>query len=240
MARRLTNDEFIKKVEDLTSDYLFLEDYVNSHVKLKVRHISCGNEYMVKPNKFITAGRRCPKCNGGKRYSNQDFLTMFNELANDEYTILEEYTRSHSPLKMQHKLCGNVIFMSWSNFKQGYRCKHCTTTESKAVLEIKEYLIDNNIEFELEKKFEECKYKRCLPFDFYLPEFNLLIEYDGEQHYRAWSGCPRRLQLNKKRDAIKTNFAINSNYNFLRIAYTENHLLKLYNKLINVQRLSKP
>ena len=38
--------------------------------------------------------------------------------------------------------------------------------------------------FESQKRFKDCKDKRQLPFDFYLPSYNVCIEYQGEQHYR--------------------------------------------------------
>jgi len=40
------------------------------------------------------------------------------------------------------------------------------------------------IAFEREKKFPDCKHKTYLRFDFYLPDHNILIEYDGEHHYK--------------------------------------------------------
>lgn len=45
-------------------------------------------------------------------------------------------------------------------------------------------LIENNIKFISEKRFNGCKNINELPFDFYLPNQNLLIEYDGIQHFK--------------------------------------------------------
>ena len=47
--------------------------------------------------------------------------------------------------------------------------------------------MNNNIEFKKEKKFKDCKDKYQLPFDFYLPQYNLCIEFDGEQHFNPSS-----------------------------------------------------
>ncbi len=49
---------------------------------------------------------------------------------------------------------------------------------------IKTILEENNIKFEPQYKFDNCKNKFKLPFDFYLPDYNMCIEYDGLQHYR--------------------------------------------------------
>ena len=45
--------------------------------------------------------------------------------------------------------------------------------------------IDLNIDFKTEVKFEECVYKSHLKFDFYIPDLNLCIEYNGLQHYKS-------------------------------------------------------
>ena len=61
---KLTNEKFLKRVKDLVdNEYTLLEEYVNTHIKLKVRHNKCGNVYYVAPNNFINGDRRCPLCN---------------------------------------------------------------------------------------------------------------------------------------------------------------------------------
>jgi very-short-patch-repair endonuclease len=85
-----------------------------------------------------------------------------------------------------------------------------------------EYLIDVGLPFECEKRFPKCKHIRQLPFDFYIPIYNLCIEYDGEQHVKAvkmWGG-DKALQLTQKRDEIKNKFCQDNNINLLRIPHT--------------------
>ena len=48
---------------------------------------------------------------------------------------------------------------------------------------INSYLLRKNIEFVWQKRFKDCRDKNTLPFDFYLPKYNLIVESDGEQHY---------------------------------------------------------
>ena len=50
---------------------------------------------------------------------------------------------------------------------------------------INKLLISYNIKFETQKKFKNCKNKLPLPFDFYLPDYNILIEFDGKQHFES-------------------------------------------------------
>ena len=81
------------------------------------------------------------------------------------------------------------------------------------------------VRFERERRFKDCKYKRSLPFDFFLPDFNILIEYHGVQHYRFlhndFFGGEKALKERQKRDKIKKDYAHKNNFNFLEIPYTD-------------------
>ena len=87
---------------------------------------------------------------------------------------------------------------------------------------IRKVLVENNIEFEEHKIFPECRNVLPLPFDFYLPDFNLLIEFDGIQHFKAIErfGGEDYLQKLKLHDKIKTDFAKKKNIDLMRIPYT--------------------
>ena len=106
-------------------------------------------------------------------------------------------------------------------------CGECNKAlSSKAVREIEQYLKDTNVKYIREYKFDECKYINTLPFDFFLPEINTCIEYDGEQHFMIkehWGGM-ESFNLIQIRDKIKTTFCLNNNIKLVRISYKENHI----------------
>jgi very-short-patch-repair endonuclease len=60
-----------------------------------------------------------------------------------------------------------------------------------------------------------------LKFDFYLPKYNLLIEFDGQQHYIPYRGNIIELEKTKFRDNIKTEYCENNIIKLLRIKYTK-------------------
>ncbi len=65
-AQRKLNTQFKKEVYDLVgNEYTFLDSYVNTRTKIRVKHNMCGNIYKVKPTAFIN-GSRCPYCNSPK------------------------------------------------------------------------------------------------------------------------------------------------------------------------------
>jgi very-short-patch-repair endonuclease len=71
---------------------------------------------------------------------------------------------------------------------------------------------------------------RKLPFDFYIPEFNMCIEYDGEQHFKAvdYFGGEDGLKIRQIHDRIKTDYCNSNNILLLRIRYDENIEEKLH------------
>ena len=83
--------------------------------------------------------------------------------------------------------------------------------------------------FENEKIFEGCKYKYVLPFDFYLTELNICIEYDGIQHFlpiEIWGGEETLIEQQKK-DKIKNQFCKDNKIKLIRINYKQDINMEL-------------
>ena len=120
----------------------------------------------------------------------------------------------------QHNEAG-VQSTSWTHFKE-YRngCPLCNKI-SKGEDEIYSYLIKEKIDFIKEYRFADCFYKRSLPFDFYLPEYNIIIEYNGEQHYEPVKifGGKKKYEETILRDKIKQDYCKNHNIKLIIIPY---------------------
>lgn len=98
---------------------------------------------------------------------------------------------------------------------------------SKGEKKIIDYLFSNNITFEVQKTFDDCRGRNNrvpLRFDFFLPEYNILLEYDGEHHYdpvnKGWRAkyTHERTKIN---DEIKDNYIRAKGLGLLRIPYWE-------------------
>ena len=89
---------------------------------------------------------------------------------------------------------------------------------------VRNYLIKHEFEFEEQKRFNDCRNKRPLPFDFYIPKYNLCIEFDGQLHYMSvkYFGGDEKLNERKDNDLIKNNYCKEKGINLLRIRYDEN------------------
>jgi len=96
-------------------------------------------------------------------------------------------------------------------------CKLCTATVGE--LAVAKYLDKHNIDFIQEYRFTDVVFIHY--YDFYLPELNILIEYDGEQHYKPVKnlGGKKGLIQTKIRDKRKDDLAITINIPLIRIPY---------------------
>lgn len=94
---------------------------------------------------------------------------------------------------------------------------------------VRQWLNNNSIDVEEQKRFSDCLDKSTLPFDFFIPTLKILIEFDGAQHYMPIElfGGEDGFIDRKRKDAIKTKWAENSEYKLFRIRYDENVELAL-------------
>lgn len=129
IPRRKTNEEFLEDVKRCRPndymDYEFLEEYVNSQTKIKVRH-KCGNSYSVTPCHFLN-NRSCPQCCKNHKKTHKEFLQEFKEKYPDtysDYDFLSEYRGANIKIKIRH-CCGLEYSTSPSNLLQGSGCKKC-------------------------------------------------------------------------------------------------------------------
>ena len=118
-----------------------------------------------------------------------------------------------------------IMVTSFRNFIQhgGQVCNKCMKSGSQGERRIKQYLERNNIEFVQEKVFQDCKDIRPLPFDFYLPRYNVIIEYDGEQHFTDRGYKTNRfrdtLEYTQYHDDVKNSFCKRFGIKLIRIPY---------------------
>ena len=136
--------------------------------------------------------------------------------------------------------CGNITKVDGRNLKSGHTTS-CGCIKSKGERAISLYLKNHNIDYEREKTFEDCIDKQPLKFDFYIPSKNLLIEYDGEQHFqisrfgnKTVEEATQMLKLQQYHDQIKNQWCIDNNIELLRISFKEfNELDKILGGKLN-------
>lgn len=136
--------------------------------------------------------------------------------------------------------CGNDTTVP-SNSLLSHQTLSCGCLQSHGNMYINRLLTDKNIEHKCEYTVHigDSHYR----FDFYLPQYNLFIEYDGEQHFYPVSfgadefTTQKQFELTQKRDKIKNKYCEDNKINLLRIPYWEKENIET---IINnhLQRLS--
>lgn len=133
--------------------------------------------------------------------------------------------------------CGKEFLTSFCAFikHHGQCCVECSISESRGEREIRHFLENNYIDFKQEYSFTDCRDKNPLPFDFYLPGHNILIEYQGAQHYdtiERFGGLDGFI-LRQKHDDIKLKYCLSNGITLIIIPYWEFNNIKhiLYKEL---------
>lgn len=137
----------------------------------------------------------------------------------------DEYTNSTERCLKIRCRCGNYFRTSYSNYTKANvnRCSSCVASESSGEIEVKKALNSLKIYYEPEKRFVDCRDIKPLPFDFYISDYNLIIEFDGQNHFYAI--FPNH-EKTIEHDKIKNEYCKKNNINLLRIPYWDGHNIK--------------
>lgn len=192
---------------------------------------ACGNpEIHSVSSDSLRRGRSnsCGKCNQyemlGQRFG---YLTVLEV----DLTYPERESLVHKSGTIYFRVqcdCGIIFSVEGTKLRNGHTqsCGHAKSLGEQHIIDI---LKEQNIIFEKEKTFEnlinpETNYK--LRYDFYLPGYNRLIEFDGEQHYKyktyisSWNN-KENFEKTQQNDIIKNNYAKEHKISLIRIPYTQ-------------------
>jgi len=194
-------------------------NYINSKTKVEIICSEHGS-FLQRPMDHKN-GTGCPECGKLKaiRVKNniiEDFIKIHKNVY--DYSKVE-YVDNKTKVEIICKQHGS-FFQRPSSHRAGSGCPECKV--SKGEREIYNILKSNDVVFETQYKFHNCRSKYPLVFDFFLTEYNTCIEYDGIQHFQPiekWGGV-KRYEMQKINDKIKNQFCKNNNIILIRIPYT--------------------
>lgn len=227
--RKVTIDEFIKRAEIVHKNKYNYSDIIYINVKVNI-FINCPihGKFEQRPQHHL-AGHGCDKCarilvTDLSKITKDKFLLKSKKIHDDKY----DYSLVSFDFINSNDDKVKIICKKHGEFNQiirhhlsGSGCPFCI--ESKGELKIANLLNEKNITFIRQYRIVGCKFIKPLPFDFYLPEHNILIEYQGEQHFRPveiWGG-ENGLKNILKRDKIKKEYCESNGINLIIIKYNE-------------------
>lgn len=227
--KKKTHDEYIAEVEMINPNIEVAELFINVNTKILHRCKIDGCEWYVTPN-AILRGKGCPKCAGNERYGHDGYIKRVAEI-NSNIEVLGMYVNAHIPILHRCKIDGCEWFAKPNGILSGTGCPKCN--ESKGEKTIANWLNKNNILYESQKRFDDCRSKKPLPFDFYLPHYNVCIEYNGIQHYEPidYFGGQKNFESQILRDKIKREYCKKNNILLFEVPYysdLDEELIRLY------------
>lgn len=219
---KLETKDFIIKSKERFGDYYDYSkvEYKNNKTKVKLICPKHG-EFEQKPNNHFIQKIPCKKCDSEKRFINiNTLIENLKEIHNNyyDYSKLEYIGRNKKAI---------IICPKHGEFEQrihthilGSGCKKCSQSNGEKL--ISHILYEMNIDFKTEHKFDDCKYKTHLKFDFYIPSKNICIEFNGLQHYKIvpFFGGEEYYKEIIMRDKIKEEYCKSKNIKLLTIKYT--------------------
>lgn len=221
-GRGLTNDELIEifnKKHKNRYDYSEMK-YINNSTKIDIICPIHGT-FSQTPNNH-KRGQICKECYGIKLLTNDEAITNFVRTHGSKYDYTKTiYKNAHSKITITCPQHGDFE-QTPNNHRNGNGCPICN--ESNGETKVRVFLEENNISFIPQHKFPDCKNILPLPFDFYLPDYNMCIEFNGIQHYKPvkhFNG-EEGLKARQINDKIKKEYCFNNNIPLVIIKYNDN------------------
>lgn len=238
-GRERTTEEFQSMVNEIFDNVEVIGEYTGTSNRIKCRCTT--HDYVWEPYGYnLLSGYGCPKCGSAKsgfqkRVPVDEKIKRLHEIHPDieflSYPIL-----SSDYVDCKCKKCGGVwkaTYMNLTKYHKRTNCPYCNSSTGEE--RIATVLDTWGFKYERQKRYDDCRDYNTLPFDFYLPNNNLLIEFDGEQHYQLINRTGMSIEEQKEEfekiqyhDSIKTEYCKNNNIPLLRIPYWERDDLEYF------------
>ena len=215
---RYGHDGYVNRILEINPNIEVIGHYIDNNTPILHRCKIDGYEWTAIPN-HILKGQGCHRCNGVERYTQKEYVKRVFE-TNQNIEVLGVYINAKTKILHRCKIDGYEWLVAPDSILQGHGCPKCSAI-SKGEKIISNWLDDKCIFYIPQKTFDGCKDIIALRFDFYLPDYNILIEYNGIQHYEpvAYFGGEEGFQNTVKRDKIKENYCKENNITLIKIPY---------------------
>jgi len=237
MPNKLTKLEVLNRANKIHNSKYDYPNFVYINRRMKI-DIVCPYHGLFQQNlsDHLYNKSGCSKCKSQKTSKEKTKpFKYFKDKANLVHDFFYDYSKSEECyVDSRHKvpiICpehGEFFQAFYNHVNARAGCPKCN--HSKGELFIGKCLKKQKISFKTQKTFDDCKgIKNKLPFDFYLPEFNTCIEFDGRQHFEPvcfnginFKDAHQNFEKLKINDDTKNKFCKENNITLIRISYKDN------------------
>lgn len=223
-SRRKSNDQFLQEVAVRHPNLIVNSEYISSEVKVNCTCRVCGHISDYYPVTLTHGSGGCFVCGNRKisqalTMSEDEFISML-KLVNDSIFVIDGYTNASNHVNVRCAICDYEWSPVAKSLLQGVGCPQCASSHGERI--IRNYLNRYNVVYTPQKTFDNLigLGNGLLSYDFYLPEYNLLIEYQGEYHDgTAQIQTIEEFKKQQEHDKRKREYAKIHNFKMLEIWY---------------------
>lgn len=220
-----THETFIEEMSIKHSNILVIGTYINNSTKIQCKCKICNYTWYSIPNNLLSAGEGCPYCgilNSANKRSKSHIGFLYDmKILHPELDVLGQYINAKTKILCRCKECNHEWMVTPTNLLQGQGCPKCN--HPKGEVQIENFLIKNNINYIPQHTFDDLLGVNLgqLSYDFYLPKYNYLIEYQGGQHYKPikFFGGVKQFRIQQEHDKRKREYAKIHGITLLEIPY---------------------
>lgn len=242
----LSTNAFIEKAQKVHGnkyDYSKVE-YVNNRTKVCIICPKHG-EFWQEPRAHLQ-GCGCIKCgyknreSGRPKYTNDDFIALARDVHKDKYDYDKViYNGSTIPVTITCPIHGDFLQQPVIHLR-GCGCPYCghketlssgvSKGESEIINILNKHKIKYNTQFPIESSVNITGW---MYVDFYIPSLNVIIEYNGKQHYEKIKIWEKNFERQQNRDEELRQYCIDNNIKLIEIKYNEDVWVELEAQLFN-------
>lgn len=222
---RKSPKQFEEEMNALHPELIFIDEYFDSSTKLLYVCTVCGETQYGSPPHLLS-GEGCrfcgrQKCYDANRKTHDEFIQEMEQV-NPQIEILTNYTTNKTKVRARCKICFHEWYPVAASLSAGYGCPMCCL--SKGEKGIDQFLHSNSIEHSHQQTYKTLRGvgNGLLSYDFYVPDYNVLIEYQGQYHDgTARNQTEDDYAIQQEHDRRKTEYAKENNITLLEIWYYE-------------------
>lgn|SRR5574344_1245565 len=238
-----TTEKFKLEMLDRHPEIEVVGEYINNKTKIECKCKLCNKTFFNSPTKMLSSSKKgCQECailygQLSRRKSKEQFVKELSDI-NSSVLALTPYISIKEKITCKCKKCGEVWDTTPDYLLRGFGCKKCNISIGENL--IYDWLSKHNIDFDIHRTFDGLRgvNNGLLNYDFYISSWNMLIEFQGIQHYQPveYFGGKESFLTQQEHDKRKRDYAKQNGIILLEIRFDQkNEISDILSNVMEVQ-----